>query len=585
VIKVKVKLTLAVLVLVLALTPPAVVEARKTYIGPATIKADVSVVESAGVDSSQPDAILPASAADSDGEYIFVKIDLSKLPPIDEIFITYTYLGFHIDSWSGSGVGGYASVATHFCGDNSWSASTLTWNNKPDHRKNVTDTWGFAFFYYGSPNLGFWIDEDVEEALRSGSKTLTEVVTWGSGSGHAGLSSPSIRIEYAKRPVCKVDVEARYYDLPEAEASEIDTDKMSKVASIKVSDTTLLNEETFYASPGTYGLQFTGRCKFLGWAQEGLSVGDTFGIISDPSQISTQVKVLSDGKLIPRCSFAWLIYGDTDEKPYSDMGLNATQKYAEMLEPLISGYLRLLRIYISKEPVPFLVQVLGMTDDLRKTSPTEISAPIKVTPTSIGWVELDLTPQNIKLDKDKPFYVSVTWLSDQKPKFGKVSGGYEGIYSVTNATEGWQTSYDNMLIQVIASTSLDEPVKFPVQPITTTTTTKITTTKPTTTRIITTPPTSTTKTQTLPTTTLETTVTHKETFTTKTTSYPVETTATVPLSTTSTTTSTGLIPGIDVLDILVILVGVIVVAVGVELLIRRRRKAKPTPFVLPPPPI
>ena len=78
----KAKLTHIIVALVLALafsTP--VGGAIGTYVGPPTLEGDVSIIESAGVDKSQPDASLPATSADSGGEYIFVKIDLSKLPP------------------------------------------------------------------------------------------------------------------------------------------------------------------------------------------------------------------------------------------------------------------------------------------------------------------------------------------------------------------------------------------------------------------------------------------------------------------------------------------------------------------------
>jgi len=588
------KLTHTILALILgvALFP---LGASKTYIGPPVLKADVKIIESAGVDKSQPDSSLPAKTVDSHGEYIFVKIDLSNLPTIDEIFITYTCLRFHIDGWSGTGVAGYTSVATHFCGDSSWSASTLTWNNKPDHREEWTDSWGFSMLYYGPPSLVFSIDEDAEEALRSGSKTLTEVITWGSGTGGAGLSSPSIQIEYAKRPVYKMEVETHYYDLPEAEAPSINTERMGNVVSMNVSDRTLWDNDAFYASPGTYALEFTGRCKFLGWTLEGEGIG-----ISDPSQRSTEIAINSDGKLMPRCSFAWLIYGATQEEPERDllggfyaMSFNATQRYAESMEPLISGYLRLLRIYVAKNPADFLVQILGATKPTGPWTPplfpqTEISAPIKVTPAGTGWLELDLTSQGIKLEKGNPFYISVTWLSDRKPELGTVSYCSEmgNICKLVNATEGWESYYETVLIEVIASTSLDEPVKFPAQVTTmtrrrssTVTPTITTTSKPTAskeTTTTTTSPSPTSPTKTIPPTiTYETTVSPQETTST----YTSERTVTV-----TTTPPSGLTITSQQIILLCLVASCVVVAVIAVDIIKKRREAPPEIPWAPPPP-
>jgi hypothetical protein len=284
-----------------------IVSARLLYIGP-TEEANVKIIESVAVDSHTLDTPSTSLGVVSGDKYTFVKIDLSQLPPIDQIYIVSAYLGFRFSGWHGRGEWGYASIATHYCEDDSWSSSTLTWKNKPDYRKQSTDTWGFSFIYYGPPSLGFDIVEDVEETLRAGDTVLTEVVTWGSGTGSTDLSSPSIHIEYAKRPVYTVLVEA-ISDDPEVDIVEKD------IAKVEVSNRRLYTWKEgkksmdFCAAPGTYSLDFTGRCKFIDWETGG-------GVsVSNPNIPSTDIKINADGNLKVKCSLDWILYGD-EEKSY-----------------------------------------------------------------------------------------------------------------------------------------------------------------------------------------------------------------------------------------------------------------------------
>lgn len=558
------------------------VSGRLLYIGP-TEEGEVGIIESAAVDSDSPDTPTSSLGAASRGKYTFVKIDLSKLPPIDEIYIVKAYLGFGFGSWSGRGEWGYASVATHYCEDDSWSKATLTWNTKPEYQQEFTDTWGFSYFYYGSPNLGFYIEDDVEESLMAGDTVLTEVVTWGSGTGSTGLSSPSIRIEYARRPVYTVETEA-VCDDPEIDVEDVG------LAKVEVSGKSLLSWEEgkervadFCAAPGTYSLAFLGKCKFAGWETSG-------GVsVSSPGSPLSQITVDSDGSLTMKCSLDWILYGDEERSSPSRDGiaLNASQRYAEKHTAIVSGYLRILRLYVVKDPMPFELHILGLTEDPEKSPPTEMADPIKVTPTGEGWLELDLTSQEIKVEKDSAFYISITWLYDGKPSFDETLGATGDVYTVT--TTNWGRSYDDILTQLIVSRTLEEPVEF----ITTVTTQITTTPKPTTTTketTITTRETTITRTtspspttEATPTTTFETTVAP-----TKPTYTPVSTTAAA--TTVTVTQPAGELP--DWVYGLIGLVFIVFVLVAIGLAVRwvyrrvRGRPSGPSPLVVgsPPPP-
>jgi hypothetical protein len=132
-----------------------------------------------------------------------------------------------------------------------------------------------------------------------------------------------------------------------------------------------------------------------------------------------------------------------------------------------------------ENPMPFELHILSMTDDPKKSPPQDIATPIKVTPSHIGWVELNLTSQEIKVEKDAAFYVSITWLYDNKPTFDSSWGVPRDSYMLVDNT--WKRSIHNLQSQLIVSRTLEEPVKFIVTTTIRTTTQKLpTTTKETT---------------------------------------------------------------------------------------------------------
>jgi len=236
-----------------------------------------------------------------------------------------------------------------------------------------------------------------------------------------------------------------------------------------------------------------------------------------------------------------------------------------------------------KEPMPFELHILGMSKDPTQTPPVDIAAPIKVTPARGGWVELDLTPQQIKVEKDTAFYVSVTWLYDKKPTLGGASMGYQETYMFKDGK--WSSTADGALIQVIVSRTLEEPVKF----TTMTTTTKITTTPkpPTTTKETTitsrTSPTS----KTIPSTTIITTAppptTYETTVTPPKPTYTFETTVTPQPATTKTVTALpDWVYGLIGLAFIIFIVAAIFVAIRKAYRKLRRKPEAPAPYYPPP---
>jgi hypothetical protein len=426
------------------------------FIGP-TEEMYVEIVEYAGVDSSKP--ATPSNSltvhGDRNSSYAFVKMDLSKLPPIENIFIVSAYLSFHIDGWHGTGELGYASVHSHYCEDDSWTSATLTWKNKPTFRSEVTDAWGF-FSYYSGDRLDFTITGDVVRTLESGDNLLTEVITWGSGTGTTTLGDPKLKIVYATRPVYKLRLDT-VCDAPDVNITKTKLMKIGVANQIFGGDSyTPEFPRLEYAYPGTYDLKFQGRCKFSGWQTDG-------GVsVSNSSQPLTQLTIDSDGGLTAKCSLDWVIYGDEDSGARSAFeSFRSSESYAEKYSPLVSGYLRIVRVYVMKDPVPFELHILNMSDYPPKKAPIDMTPAVKVQPTRIGWAEVDLSSQKIRVERDHAYYVSITWLTDNKPVFDE-GPGTEGQERYAFRKNTWEYyNYPDMLIQHIVSRTLEETVSFP----------------------------------------------------------------------------------------------------------------------------
>ena len=424
-----------------------------------TERVEAQIIYCAGIDSTQPDTPTSTLVVSTGGRYAYIKIDLSDLPPINEIFVISAWLSFHFGGWKASGEWGYASVATHYCEDDSWTNNTLTWRNKPAFQQGATDTWGFSFIYVGEPYLGFSIEEDIVKTLEAGDKILTEVITWGSGTGETSISGPTLTIEFARGQVYKLRLDV--VSTPDVNISK------TTIVRIMIGDQTFGEENALiaslrpvfpkseYASPGNYSLEFRGRCKFSGWQTSGGAS------VSNPNSPLTQLTIGSDGELIVKCALDWIIYGDEINYPPS-FGLNevfnASERYAEKYEPLISGYLRLVRIYIVEDPAPFELHILGMSDDPTTNAPVEIANPVIIAPEDKGWVQVDLTSQKIWVEKDQTYYISITWLSNAKPVFAEETSSERDLYVHRNNV--WTKFYYDIATEHIASTSLEEPVRF-----------------------------------------------------------------------------------------------------------------------------
>jgi len=424
-----------------------------------TERVEAQTVYSAGVDSRQPDTPTSSLEVASEGRYVYVKIDLSTLPSINEILIISARLSFRFGGWKASGEWGYASVATHYCGDDSWTNNTLTWRNKPAFQQEATDHWGFSFIYVGEPYLDFSIEEDIVTTLEAGDKILTEVITWGSGTGETTISRPKLTIEYARRPVYNVRLDV--LSTPDVDISKtpivrikIDGQTFGEEMALIVSERPLFPKSE-YASPGNYSLEFRGRCKFSSWETSG-------GVsVSDPDSPITQLTIGSDGGLVAKCSLDWVIYGDEIDYPPSTgihESFKASERYAEKYKPLISGYLRLVRIYVFEDPEPFELHILGMTEDPTKDPPLEMASPVRVTPRDEGWTQVDLTSQKIWLEKDQTYYISITWLTEGKPVFASEISPTRDVYRLRDNV--WSTFYEGIVTQHMVSISLEEPVKF-----------------------------------------------------------------------------------------------------------------------------
>jgi hypothetical protein len=101
-----------------------------------------------------------------------------------------------------------------------------------------------------------------------------------------------------------------------------------------------------------------------------------------------------------------------------------------------------------------------MTDDPTKKAPIDITPAVTVEPTRNGWVEVDLSSQEIRVERDHKYYISIGWLTDKKPVFARATGiSQQDLYAFRNNT--WKKFYYGIKIQHIVSRALEETVTFP----------------------------------------------------------------------------------------------------------------------------
>jgi len=370
--------------------------------------------------------------------YAYIMFDLSSLPP--DATIIAANLGLTLTSIGGSGEWG-VHIGAHYCPDNSWNETEITWNNKPDFEPNPTVSKSFAWTIW-VPTRRWWnITVDVQTAF-SLDKKLTEVMMFEEPqtySGYAGFKSREVvgvelEIEYTTKPIYTVQFE-----------STQDTEITSNLGNINFSSNILTLPNSALVVNGSYETEYEGGYKFIRWETEG-------GVnVSDSTAQKTNVTVTGSGKLkaVGSAEVMQYLYDDSAEE--SSTFQSVGEIVAVRFTPLFLGNLTKARFYISSDyGNAFNVRV--MDENLN-----DIIPPFAQTPSSTGWFEADLSAYNISVRED--FYIAMEWLTDYYPCLGEDKSNPDERSFEWNGTAWVDRSWKDYMIRAVVESET------PIRPI------------------------------------------------------------------------------------------------------------------------
>ena len=109
--------------------------------------------------------------------FSYIKFDLTALPSGIMIQSANLSLSEYYSDYSSAPADPGPKIYAHYCPDNSWNESGITWNNKPSFDPVATS-------YIEPPSFGFNIWNVKEDAIKSlGNGNLTEVLKWPNYTG------------------------------------------------------------------------------------------------------------------------------------------------------------------------------------------------------------------------------------------------------------------------------------------------------------------------------------------------------------------------------------------------------------------
>jgi len=390
------------------------------------------------VNQSEPDANYGSDTrlkikCDSFYRYAYIMFDLSSLSPDATIIEAKLWLTLRdIDGYGEWGV----TIGAHYCSDDSWNETGITWNNKPSFASEPTATEGF--WYVWLPSTDSWnITVDVQTAF-SLDKKLTEVIIfeepetdWGWAYFESReVGGVKLEIEYTTKPIYTVQFE-----------SIQDTGNTSNLGNLNFESNIFTLPNDALVVNGSYDAEYEGGYTFLRWETEG-------GIsVLDPNAQKTNVTVTGSGKLKAVGSAEVITYLYDDSVKEGSALQYCGEMVAVRITPLFLGTLKKARFYIdylsSYYPNDFIVHVMDENlSDIVTTSPQ--------TPTSTGWFEVDLSAYTVGVRGD--FYIAMEWLTDNYPYLGTDESSPDKRSFEWNGT-AWkiQTWSDYMIRAVVES--------------------------------------------------------------------------------------------------------------------------------------
>ena len=373
-------------------------------------------------------------------EYAYIMFDLSSLPP-DAIIIEAS-LGLGLTDIGGSGDLG-VTIGVHYCPDNSWSETGITWSNKPEFAANLTAARGFMGPVLVPSTYWWTITSDVQTAFKL-EKMLTEVIkfeqpetSWGYASFRSREQStkPKLEIEYSTKPFYAVQFD-----------SIQDTGNTSNLGYVNFSSNFLSLPTDALVVNGSYEANYIGGYQFHHWETEG-GVGT-----SDSSAQKTSVTITGPGKLRAVGSADTMQYLFDDSGAEWETYCTTGEMAAVRFTPRFVGTLKKACFFIedlsSYESNTFKVHV--MDADLN-----DVIAPPAHTPSSTGWFEVDLSIYNISVRED--FYVAMEWLTDYYPKLGEDRNSPDRRSLEWNGTRWAVRSYEDYMIRAIVESN--QPIR------------------------------------------------------------------------------------------------------------------------------
>jgi hypothetical protein len=359
------------------------------------------------VNSSNPDdnyGAVPSIdvGGKSTEQYAYVMFDISSLS--SEAHIISAQLKVCLKTTTGAVYAMPAdSIGAHYCSDNSWTELGITWNNKPSFAPTPSDTWFFPFLYTPDTYKSWDITGDVGTALAS--TKITEVLKFErkTGDGCAvfvsreGGSRPKLEVEYVTGPISTVHFE-----------SVQDMGATANLGFVTFAESPFQLPIDADAVNGNYTAVYSGGYAFVRWETTG---GIT---VSDENAESTVVTVSGNGTLRAVGSISRLEYAYDHMTPTWG---NEESGYIDAVRftPLSSGHLLEARYYIyaisSYSSNTFAVHVM---DNDRK----DLIPPFNVTPTSEGWLDVNLSTYDLNVVRGEDFYLGMEWLVYYNPGLG-----------------------------------------------------------------------------------------------------------------------------------------------------------------------
>jgi hypothetical protein len=364
-------------------------------------------------------------------EQAYIMFDLSVLPA--NAIIIEANMQLTITDIEGYGSWG-VTIGTHFCSDNSWSETGITWNNKPDFESAATDTNGYWMVWL--PKTDSWnVTVDVKAAFAL-DKKLTEVIIfeeseteWGYADFRSrGTAGVELAIEYSTKPIYSVQLQSIH-----------ETGTTLNLGTIDFSTNTYALPNNLLVVEGNYEVSYEGGYTFVKWETEGEIA------VSNPNSQKTTVSVTGNGKLraVGNAEVMQYFYDDATKDGYTFE--SAGEMAAVRFTPIYPGDLKKARFYIDKISGGNTFKVHVMDENL-----IDIITPFSQTAWSTGWLEVDLSPYDIYVQDD--FGIAVEWIDDYYPCLGiDTTDGDERSF-LWNGTEWKVQSYRDYMIRAVVET-------------------------------------------------------------------------------------------------------------------------------------